>query len=102
MEALYQSHKSYITDLYFHRYIHTEKAIEDTINQFPRLFSLRKNPAPDEKLILSDEEIIAAKEIMKRRLALIDYQQEMWGKRPLTKLTHDIMKEIDEKEKKWT
>ena len=36
---------------------------------------------------------------MKRRLALIDYQKEMWGKRPLAKLTHDIMLEIDTRER---
>lgn len=99
LRDLYQSHKNYITDLYFHRYIHTEEAIEDTINQFPRLFSMRKNPARDEEIILSDEEIKVAKETMKRRLALIDYQQEMWGKRPLAKLTHDIMQEINSKDR---
>ena len=99
LQDLYQSHKNYITDLYFHRYINTEKAIEDTIKQFPRLFTMRKNPAPDEEIILSDEEIKAARETMKRRLALIDYQKEMWGKRPLAKLTHDIMLEIDTRER---
>lgn len=60
---------------------------------------MRKNPAPDEEIILSDEEIKAARETMKRRLALIDYQKEMWGKRPLAKLTHDIMLEIDTRER---
>lgn len=85
LESLYQSHRGYITELYFQRYIHTDEYMEDVIDQFPDLFPQDKD---------------AAKEQFKRKLALMDYRQEMWGKRPLSKLTHDIMKEIDLRMKK--
>ena len=97
LEALYQTHKKYITDLYFQRYIHTDKIMEDIISQFPILFSQRNNPESNEKIHLSPEEIKAAKEMLKCRLAPVDYRQEMWGNQPLSKLTHDILKEIDER-----
>ena len=95
---LYQSHKEYITELYFQRYIHTDEYMEEIINQFSMLFSQGTEAADHENK--NAGEVAAAKELFKRKLALMDYRQEAWGKRPLSKLTHDIMNEIDVRLKK--
>ncbi len=76
LTELYQSHKSYVSDLYFQRYILTDDFIHDLYNQFKDLFS-------------SEEEIRAA-------LLAVNIDYDHWGERPLTKLTHDIAEEIDE------
>ena len=76
LTELYQSHKGYVSDLYFQRYILTDDFIHDLFLQFPDLFS-------------SEEEIRAA-------FLAVNTDHDHWGERPLTKLTHDIEKEIDE------
>ena len=76
LNDLYQSHKGYVSDLYFQRYIITDELIESIKNQFPSLFE-------------TTEEVRIA-------LLLMDTDPEKWGERPLAKLTHDIKKQIDD------
>ena len=78
LKPLYDSHKQYVSDLYFQRYILTDELIHDLWIQFS-----------GSKLFTSEEEIRAA-------LLSTYIQQERWGERPLSKLTHDIHKEIEE------
>ena len=76
LRPLYDSHKQYVADMYFQRYVLTDEMIKDLWNQFGN------------KLFDSEEEIRAA-------LLATYIQQERWGERPLSKLTHDIYKEIE-------
>ncbi len=75
LEQLYQSHKDYVSDLFFQRYIFPEDYFESTQAQFPTLFN-----TPDD---------------VKHTLRLMNYAPESWGNRPLAKLTHDIAEQID-------
>lgn len=75
LRELYQSHKGYVADLFFQRYIFTDELLSDIKDQFPTLFK-------------SEDEI-------KRILLLMDYSPASWGKRTLEKLTHDITRQID-------
>lgn len=76
LDQLYQSHSGYVADLLYQRYVFTDKFFEDTKKQFPKLFK--------------------TKEEVKHMVRLMDYSSENWGKRPLSKLTHDISEQIDE------
>lgn len=76
LAELYQSHRDYVAFLYRQRYILTNKLAEDIHNQFPTLYS-------------SVEEV-------KDVFALMKTDYEHRGDRPLSKLTHDIVAEIDE------
>lgn len=78
LKPLYDSHKQYVADMYFQRYVLTDELIHDLWIQFS-----------GSKLFKSEEEIRAA-------LLATYIQQERWGERPLSKLTHDIHKEIEE------
>ena len=93
LKKLYQSHKGYITAMYYQRYIHTDEFCEDLVRQFP--FLAREKSDPNDDLPLTEEEIRLAKEKLKKALYLMDYSQERWGDRPLAKLTHDIAEEIE-------
>lgn len=97
LEQLYQSHKAYITNLYYQRYVHTDLFYDDTIWQFRDLFELnpgQPTDSPEAKAAL-EKQIAEARESLKRALFLMDYRREAWADRPLTKLTHDISEEID-------
>ena len=75
LNPLYDSHKGYVADLFFQRYILTDELIQDIFLQFNSLFQ-------------SEEEVRAA-------LFSTYVQQDRWGSRPLSKLTHDILEEIE-------
>ena len=75
LEPLYDSHKDYVADLYFQRYILTDELIHDVYIQFRSLFR-------------SEKEVRAA-------LLSMNIDRECWGDRPLSKLTHDIQEEIE-------
>ena len=101
LEKLYQSHKDYITAIYFQRYIHTNDMLEDFLTQCPDLFRHKSanaatgtTPVP-----LSEEERPAAKAELKRMLLMMDYRRQSWGNQPLSKLTNDISEEIDRLER---
>lgn len=76
LEELYQYHSDYVADLFFQRYIYTDDFFDATKIQFPGLFD--------------------SKEDVKHLVRLMDYSPDEWGKRPLAKLTHDIVEQIDE------
>lgn len=75
LEGLYQAHKGYVSDMYFHRYITTEEMIDSIMDQFKGLFKSR------------DE--------VRQALMLADTSADALGKRPLAKLTKDIKEEIE-------
>lgn len=76
LEGLYQPHKGYVSDMYFHRYIITEKMIDSIMDQFGELFESR--------------------DAVRQALMLADTSPDTLGKRPLAKLTKDIKEEIEE------
>ena len=75
LEELYQSHREYVSYLYRQRYILTNLLAQDLFKQFPNLFSSEKD--------------------VESLFALMNIDREHWGDRPLAKLTHDILAEID-------
>lgn len=75
LDDLYQVHKGYVADLFKQRYILTKEYYEDMKGQFGKWFE---------------------EEDKKHSVRLMDYSPEMWGQRPLAKLTHDISEQIDE------
>ena len=75
LEGLYQSHKGYVSDMYFHRYIATEEMIDSIMKQFTGLFE--------------------SKDEVRQALLLADTSADALGKRPLAKLTKDIKEEIE-------
>lgn len=92
LNEVYQSHKEYITAMYFQRYVNTDELLMDRIEQFPELF--RKGDYMSDKP-LTNVEKKAAFEQLKFMLFMMEYHQEAWDKCPLAKLTHDISKEIE-------
>lgn len=74
LEELYNSHKEHVLDLFRQRYIFSEDYLKSLCDRFPDLFHS-----------LTD---------VKNTLYLSDIRKENWGKRPLSKLTHDIDEEI--------
>ena len=74
LEDLYNSHKEYVLDLFRQRYVFGEDYLRSLCDRFPKLFH-----------DLTD---------VKNMLYLSDIRKENWGKRPLSKLTHDIDEEI--------
>lgn len=76
LKELYRSHRDYVAFLYRQRYILTRQLAEDLHNQFPELFG-------------SAEEVEDV-------FALMHTEYEKWGDRPLAKLTHDILDEIED------
>lgn len=76
LESLYSSHREYVSDIIFQRYIFTDSMIQDIIRQFPSLFRNEKE--------------------VRSMLLMMNPEKENWGKRPLAKLTHDISVELDE------
>lgn len=74
LEDLYNSHKEHVLDLFRQRYIFSEDYLQSLCDSFPILFH-----------DLTD---------VKNMLYLSDIRKENWGKRPLSKLTHDIDEEI--------
>lgn len=75
LTELYQSHRDYVAFLYRQRYILTKDLAEDLCSQFPALFD---SPKEVEDLF-----------------ALMHTDRGSWGDRPLAKLTHDILDEIE-------
>ena len=76
LETLYNAHREYVSDIMFQRYIFTEPMIQELMKQFPDLFHSREE--------------------VRNMLVLLDMNEKSWGKRPLSKLTHDISEELDE------
>ena len=77
LEELYTEHKEYVMDILKSKYVNTSKRINEIRKTFPKLFN-------------SDGEV-------KNMLYMTDIRKECWGKRPLSKLTHDIDQQLDSK-----
>jgi len=74
LKNVYQSHRGYVADLILQRYIFTDEMIKDIAEKFP--FFANENE-------------------VREMLLLNKLEQEHWGDRPLGKLTHDILEELD-------
>lgn len=75
LKEVYQSHKGYVSDLLFQRYVFTDEMVKEIMNSFPDLFKNEKE--------------------VRKMLLLNKFDREHWGDRPLGKLTHDISEELD-------
>ena len=75
LKEVYQSHKGYVSDLLFQRYVFTDEMVKEIMNSFPDLFNNEKE--------------------VRDMLLLNKFDREHWGDRPLGKLTHDISEELD-------
>ena len=75
LKELYESHRPYVADLYFQRYILTDERVEDIYNQFRTLFK--------------------SKQEVRDALLAMSNLAEHPGDRPLSKLTRDIQREIE-------
>lgn len=74
LTELYNKHKDYILFLFRKNYMFSDDYIETLEDRFRELFG-------------DDEDIHSL-------LYMIDFEKEEWGRRPLSKLTHDIDMEI--------
>lgn len=72
LNELYNEHKAYVNDILKSKYINTEERIKEIQKSFPQLFE--------------------SKDDVKNIMFMSDINKERWGKRPLSKLTHDIDK----------
>lgn len=78
LTELYQKHKDYVKDMIRNRWIYSQERQKELYKEFPKLFS-------------SIDEV-------KNMLYMTDIRAEYWGKRPLSKLTHDIEVQLEEGE----
>lgn len=74
LDELYNKHIDYVMDIIKSKYINTPERIKEIYMKFPMLFH-------------SSEEV-------KKMVYMADTRKESWGKRPLSKLTHDIDKQL--------
>ena len=80
LEELYNMHKDYIKDIAKNHYINSDDRIDELIKKFPGIFDSR-------------DEVTST-------LYMNDIRHENWGKRPLAKLTSDVVKELKKNRKK--
>lgn len=71
---LYNQHADYVMDIIRSNYINTPERINEIYKKFPKLFRSREE--------------------VKDALYMTSTQKELWGKRPLSKLTYDIDKQL--------
>ena len=76
LDALYNEHTDYVKDIIRSKYVNTSNRIREIQRSFPKLFH-------------SCDEV-------KNMLYMTDLRKEYWGKRPLSKLTHDIDKQLED------
>lgn len=74
IELLYKQHKDYVKDIIRNAVIYNDSRINELLEQFPDLFH-------------SKNEILNS-------IFMSYIDKESWGKRPLSKLTHDIYEEF--------
>lgn len=74
LERIYNMHKDYVCDITLNQYINSDDRINEILLKFPDLFD-------------SKEDVLSV-------LHMNDIRRDNWGKRPLSKLTHDILKNI--------
>ncbi|MEK4750434.1 HNH nuclease [Niallia sp. FSL W8-0177] len=74
IELLYKQHKDYVRDIIRNAVIYNGSRIDELMAEFPDLFQSRNDVI--------------------NTIFMNNYDQESWGNRPLSKLTHDIYKEF--------
>lgn len=74
LRELYNEHKDYILYLFWKNYVFNEEYLDTICKEFPDMFPLKSD--------------------MENLLYLMDITKEAWGKRTLSKLTHDISREM--------
>lgn len=74
LKELYEKHKDYVKDIAWNHYINSEERIDEIIKRFPGMF-------------LTKEDVIST-------IYMNDIRKENLGKRPLAKLTRDILEEL--------
>lgn len=74
IESLYNHHKDYVRDIIRNAVIYNDSRIYELLEQFPQLFQSRN-------------EVINS-------VYMNCIDKESWGKRPLSKLTYDIIEEF--------
>lgn len=74
IELLYKEHKDYVKDIIRNAVIYNDSRIDELLEQFPDLFQ-------------SKSEVINS-------IFMSNIDKMSWGKRPLSKLTHDIYEEF--------
>ncbi len=77
LDELYDHHKDYVRDIIKSKYINTPERVNELYKNFSLLFH-------------STEEV-------KSLLYMTQLHKESWGKRPLSKLTHDIDQQLEGK-----
>ena len=78
IEKLYKEHKDYVQDILKHNYVYTDKRLNELCKTFPDLFH-----SVDEA---------------KSFIYLTGMEKGDWGKRPLGKLTSDIVRQLEYKD----
>lgn len=87
LAEVYQSHRDYVAFLYRQRYIFTKQLAEDLYKQF--------GERPGEQSGEQSGELFSSVEEIEAVFVLMYTDEGRWGDRPLSKLTHDILDEID-------
>lgn len=75
LDELYSKHTDYVMDIIKSKNVNTPERINEIRKTFPQLFG-------------SNDEV-------KNMLYMTDLGKESWGKRPLSKLTHDIDRQLE-------
>lgn len=75
LNKLYNKHTEYVMNIIKSKYVNTPERINEIRKMFPQLFH-------------SNDEV-------KNMLYMTDLRKESWGKRPLSKLTHDIDTQLE-------
>ena len=79
LTELYQgAHRDFVSELFFRRYVFTDELLEELLEQFGE----------------KDGGLFESVDDIKRLLFLRGLREEEWGERPLSKLAHDIDREI--------
>ena len=76
LDDLYNEHKEYVMDIIKSKYVNSPERIRELLKTFPMLFD--------------------SYEDVKNMLYMTNIQKESWGNRPLSKLTYDIDKQLEE------
>ena len=76
LKSLYNEHKEYVMDIIKSKYVNSSERVNELLMLFPTLFD--------------------SYEDVKSLLYMTNIQKESWGDRPLSKLTYDIDRQLEE------
>lgn len=75
LTELYNEHRDYVADILKNYYINTDARMEELLQQFPNIFR--------------------SKDEIRSLVFMSAISKDQWGKRPLSKLTYDILQELN-------